>query len=116
MGMFSVVRMPEPLACPKCGESGTWKAQFKFGALDLVEYRVGQRLDWDYAWDVEGERGHHRVVAQGVLEGCPHCHAHGFEEPWDLVVIEIVDDVIVSAVQDTSGEGWWADEWRVLKD
>ncbi|GAA3473074.1 hypothetical protein [Nonomuraea roseola] len=115
MGMFNTVKLPDPLTCPDCGVAGIWTAQFKFGATDLVEYEVGQRLNWHYRWAVEGERGHHRVIVQGILEGCAHCRTYDFDDLWEMVVIEIVDDVIVSVVQDTSGDGWWAEGWRVLE-
>ncbi|WP_431932924.1 hypothetical protein [Nonomuraea jabiensis] len=77
---------------------------------------MGQHLTWEYTWGVEGERGHHRVLAQGILEACEHCGTHDFGGLlWEMVVIEIVDDVIVSVVQDTSGDGWLAEHWRVLE-
>ncbi|SEM91488.1 hypothetical protein [Nonomuraea pusilla] len=116
MGLFNRVKFPKPLTCPNCGVTGIWTAQFWFGATDLIDYEVGQHLNWEYRWAVAGEPGHHRVLAQGVLEGCRHCGTYDFGGSlWEMVVIEIVDDVIVSVVQDTSGDGWWAEDWRVLE-
>lgn len=62
-----------------------------------------------------GERGLHRVLVQGILEGCGHCRTLDFAPIWEMAVIEIVDDVIVSAVRDFDGEGWWAETWRVIE-
>ncbi|MBB6350211.1 hypothetical protein AB0C18_12855 [Nonomuraea muscovyensis] len=115
MGLFNRVKLPDPLTCPNCGVAGIWTAQFRFGATDQIDYEVGQRLSWEYIWAVEGEPGHHRVLAQGILEGCPHCGSHDFGGLWETAVIEIVDDVIVSVVQDSSGDGWWAEDWRVFE-
>ncbi|WP_147267864.1 hypothetical protein [Spongiactinospora rosea] len=85
--------------------------------MDLIDYEVGQHLIWEERRGVEGEPGRHRVLAQGVLEGCGHCGMYDFGGSlWEMVVIEIVDDVIVSVVQDTSGEGWWEEDWRVLEE
>lgn len=83
------------LDCPKCGESGETRVQFKFGDTWQHHYVLGDTLHW--GGNDTGVKGQEEVVADGASEGCPHCGFEGDFEVW------IKNDVL-DEVRATSGQ------------
>ncbi|WP_157570495.1 hypothetical protein [Microtetraspora malaysiensis] len=115
MGMYNRLRLPAPIDCPACGVRGRWWVQFRFGPLALTNYEAGEPVDWAAGGRKEGRRGLGRVLIQGTLEECPNCRADLGREH-EIVTIEVREDVFVSAVEDTSGDGYWPEFWRAVDD
>ncbi|MFD0732161.1 hypothetical protein [Planotetraspora mira] len=115
MGMYNRLRLPAPIECPACGVRERWWAQFRFGPLALTNYEVGEPIDWAAGGRKEGRRGLERVLIQGTLEECPNCRADLGPEH-EIFTIEVRGDVFVSAVEDTSGDGYWLEFWRAVDD
>jgi hypothetical protein len=57
--------------CPHCHSMIRRTIQFAYGDTRLVDYRLGQCLQWG-GNDV-GERGHRRVRVSGFAESCAVC-------------------------------------------
>ncbi|TDE60429.1 hypothetical protein E1295_00920 [Nonomuraea mesophila] len=110
--MYNRLRLPFHLECPACGERDRWWLQFRFGTLTLADYELGHRVNWLRRGLKEGRPGLGRVLIQGTLEECPHCRAD-LGPAHEIWIIEVRDDVFATVVEDTSGQGYWQEFWRV---
>ncbi|MCP2243159.1 hypothetical protein LX86_001886 [Lentzea aerocolonigenes] len=114
MGMYNLLLVPDSEKCAQCGRETTRFIQFYYGAQTLREYALGERIEWGGA-SQEGVSGHHHVALKGFNTGCPHC---GYDDDMEFR-IDIVDDVIVSAVPDDGTTDFLAQDhyyWVVLED
>ncbi|WP_258907037.1 hypothetical protein [Actinokineospora sp. UTMC 2448] len=71
--------------------------QFKYGALTLARYRVGEAISWDGAF-VEGEAGHGRVGVEGLGQPCPKCK---YDD--DLVYDIVIEGDVIRSVALSGG-------------
>lgn len=99
MGIYNHLRFEG--RCPRCGTTGEFRADFRFGFRNLDTYAVGDALEWNdgsYApadrrppgGDVDGE---------GYVAECPAC-ARDF---W--ITVEVRGGVIASATPDAARPG-----------
>ncbi|MBW4720715.1 hypothetical protein [Saccharothrix obliqua] len=111
--MFNELVLPEAEVCPRCGRRYHRVLQFKYGALTLRIYRVGERLDQE-EYD-EGRPGYRRVATRALTRGCPHC---GYDDDQMFRVV-IEDDVITSVTPDSDEMAYLAQGhhyWLVLDE
>jgi hypothetical protein len=79
MGAFN--RISAKLVCPSCGFLVDVVVQFKYGRTWLIDYKLGDELQWGGL--ERGERGRRHVVVDGCVEKqCANCR---YEE-WDVYV------------------------------
>ncbi|MFC3894116.1 hypothetical protein ACFOWZ_21785 [Lentzea rhizosphaerae] len=92
--VFNILWISPPEWCPSCGSGKNRGVQFKYGALDQGDYRIGDTLRWGEL--DEGEPGRRHVVVLGQGLGCVNC---GYNDDEDFR-IDIKSDVLVSAEVD----------------
>ena len=71
VSLYSRVQVDRGEECPSCHSVINRIIQFGYGNTRLVDYRIGQPLEWG-GNDV-GEPGHRRVRVSGHAEPCPRC-------------------------------------------
>jgi predicted RNA-binding Zn-ribbon protein involved in translation (DUF1610 family) len=90
MSLYSRLHIEQQEECPNCNSMINRTVQFAYGNTRLVNYEVGQTLQWG-GNDV-GERGHVRVRVSGHAEPCPRCG----HLPDTLYEVLIEEDRLVS--------------------
>lgn len=103
MGAFNILKAD--LTCRHCKFHGEMEIEFKFGFLNLIEYRLGDELVWignrkSYP-KKRPQDGHY--IGEGYVE-CPNCH----KDFW--VIINVVSDKIESVEVDYTREGYIVDD------
>lgn len=93
------------LTCPRCGKTAEMEAEFEFGLMELTQYRLGDRLQWDGLGvktpPVRPENGNYENDAYVV---CPQCE----RDFW--LVITVKNDVIVEAKIDATRKPYIPDD------
>lgn len=79
--MFNILHAA--LVCPRCQGRAETAIEFRFGLLELRDYRLGDALVWSDRGD--GLRHPRRPPADGNFSGdghaeCPRCHKDFFVE------------------------------------
>ncbi len=93
MGLYNIITLP--CECRSCGLQTTLRVQFKVGFLWLLEFELGQPLEWVSKYQQEIEGRDREVPAW--TEACPACGHSG-----DRVLLSIQGGCIVGARYDDS--------------
>jgi hypothetical protein len=87
VGMFNTLLFEG--TCPRCGFSGEMEAEFKFGYLSLIHYKMGDKVEW-VGNRKSGRPENGLYVGDGYVV-CPKCD----KDFW--LTITVNHDVIVGA-------------------
>lgn len=103
MALFNYLSLT--ISCPRCGAKAEMEAEFRFGLRELIHYKIGDRLRWDGPGvrtpDERPDQGNYIDIAYAV---CPLCN----RDFW--LTVSVRDDVIVSAVVDSTKQPYIADD------
>lgn len=104
MGMYNTLLLT--ITCPRCGVEAEMEADFRFGLMELTQYRIGDQLRWDGMGvktpETRPEDGNYDDEAYVV---CPHCE----RDFW--LTVSVRNDVIVGASIDASKQPYIPDEF-----
>ena len=92
MGLFN--RLYAILQCPRCGHVGESEIEFKFGYMQLFDYRLGDVLEWDSGFCLFKDH-----IDEGYAE-CAGC----LKDFW--VTIYVKQDVIIDVQVDPDRPGY----------
>lgn len=72
MGLYNILHVN--VVCPRCHERVAVDSDFRFGYLRLIEYQIGDMIQWHDDGSAQARR-----PPQGSLDGegyaeCPQCH------------------------------------------
>ncbi|SFM73717.1 hypothetical protein SAMN05428949_0614 [Chitinophaga sp. YR627] len=85
MGAYNI--LITDITCSYCNTSHEVKVQFKYGLTWQLDFRIGERIQWETRYDI-GTPGTEKVKVYGIRESdpvCPHC-GHPEDEEYDIIV------------------------------
>jgi DNA-directed RNA polymerase subunit RPC12/RpoP len=103
MGIYNILHTD--ICCPRCGEESMMEIDLYFGYRNLIEYRIGDKVEWFPRKAVHngGRPETGNLDGEGYVE-CPRCKRDFF------VLVHVRGDVIESVEADRARKAYVPDE------